>query len=66
MKKLLVITSLFTFILLFYQCAEKGTFNNKDLDDNMIDMMMYHDNLGLYLRKGDTDNASWLLEGMDS
>ena len=29
-------------------------------------MMMYHDNLGLYLRKGNADYASWLLEGMDS
>lgn len=32
----------------------------------MEDMQMYHDNLGTSLRKGDADDASWLLEGMDS
>ena len=32
----------------------------------MGDMGMYHDNLGTELRKGEADNASWLLEGMDS
>lgn len=38
----------------------------KDLDENMLDMMVYHDNLGLYLRKKDADYALWLLNGMDS
>ena len=32
----------------------------------MLDLMMYHDNLGLYLRKKDADYSVWLLEGMDS
>lgn len=32
----------------------------------MGDMGMYHDNLGTALRKGNADNASWLLEGLDS
>ena len=32
----------------------------------MGDMGMYHDNLGTELRNGNADNASWLLEGMDS
>lgn len=53
-------------ILLLPQCSENETMNHKDLDENMIDMMMYHDNLGLYLREGDADYSSWLLEGLDS
>jgi hypothetical protein len=53
-------------LLLAVACGGQGVKNNKDLDDNMLDMMMYHDNLGLFLRKGDADYASWLLEGMDS
>lgn len=32
----------------------------------MQDMQIYHDNLGTELRNGAADNASWLLEGMDS
>lgn len=54
------------FFLMAVACGGQGVKNNKDLDDNMLDMMMYHDNLGLFLRKGDADYASWLLEGMDS
>ncbi len=33
---------------------------------NMLDMMVYHDNLGLYLRNEDADYALWLVDGMDS
>jgi hypothetical protein len=32
----------------------------------MLDMMMYHDNLGLYLRKKDSGYSLWLLNNMDS
>ena len=55
-------------VLLFSQCNSNSNSkdNNKDLRQNMGDMGMYHDNLGTQLRKGDSDNASWLLEGMDS
>jgi hypothetical protein len=44
----------------------ESAINNKDLDDNMLDIVMYHDNLGTHLRYKDADYASWLLEGMDS
>lgn len=40
--------------------------NNKDLNQNMMDLRLYQENLGDYIRKGNFDNASWLLEGMDS
>ena len=59
----------FLIVLLFSQCNSESDVtsnNNKDLRQNMGDMGMYHDNLGTELRKGDADNASWLLEGMDS
>lgn len=52
--------------LLLSRCSSRTVSNNKDLDDNMLDIRMYHDNLGLYLRKQDADYAGWLLEGMDS
>jgi hypothetical protein len=32
----------------------------------MLDLKMYHDNLGLYLRTRDADYSLWLLNGMDS
>ena len=69
MKGLLTILVFFIAILLFSQCnnnSDAVSTNNKDLGQNMIDMMVYHDNLGTELRKGDAENASWLLEGMDS
>ncbi len=58
---------LITIAILFNtSCFEPSAKNHKDLDENMIDVMMYHDNLGLYIRKGDADYALWLLSGMDS
>jgi hypothetical protein len=65
MKTWITIISLCLFIFLYGACAEP-VFNNKDLDENMIDMMVYHDNLGMYLREKNADYAEWLLEGMDS
>lgn len=66
MKTTLVISSIFCFVMLLAKCTSIEVNNNKDLDENMLDMMMYHDNLGLYLRKADADYSTWLLEGMDS
>lgn len=62
----MVIPILGAIILLLSRCSTNAATNMKDLDENMLDMMMYHDNLGLYLRKGDADYALWLLDGMDS
>ena len=68
MKRYLTTIVFFLTVLLFSQCNgnSNSVDNNKDLRQNMGDMGMYHDNLGTELRKGDADNASWLLEGMDS
>jgi hypothetical protein len=66
MKALLVLVVVIAFVVLFTQCSNNRVTNKKDLDENMIDLAMYCDNLGLYLRKQDADYALWLLEGMDS
>lgn len=65
MKALLVIFFIVGFVFLFVQCSN-GVENKKDLDENMIDLAMYSDNLGLYLRKQDADYSLWLLDGLDS
>jgi hypothetical protein len=38
----------------------------KDLDENMIDLRIYHENLGGSLKQNDLDIAEWLANGMDS
>jgi len=43
-----------------------GGNNIKDLDENMIDIRVYHENLGGDISIGDIDGAKWLLRGMDS
>ena len=66
MKALFVLFFIVGLMGLFVQCSSTGSQNNKDLDENMIDVAMYCDNLGLYLRKQNADYALWLLDGMDS
>lgn len=66
MRKCWLLLCLFLILLVFTECGGRPHNNHKDLDDNMLDLMMYHDNLGLYLREHDADYAAWLLEGLDS
>ncbi len=68
MKIYVAILTLLLTVLLFSQCKshDEVVGNNKDLAQNMQDMMLFHDNLGTKLRKGELDEASWFLEGMDS
>lgn len=69
MKIFIVIGGMLFFVICFTRCNNVNSrelANMKDLDQNMLDLMMYHDNLGIYLRKGEADYSSWLLEGMDS
>jgi hypothetical protein len=57
------------FFLLITMCNPLGqdnVKNMKDLDENMIDLRMYHENLGDAIRKQDQDDAIWLQTGMDS
>ena len=68
MKILYLIFSLL-FILSANYCnpvIENESVNIKDLDENMIDIRVYHENLGGDLKTGDIDGAKWLLTGMDS
>lgn len=66
MKKVLIILGLVFLVGVLSQCNTQHENSMKDLDQNMLDLAMYHDNLGIYLRKNEGDYASWLLEGMDS
>jgi hypothetical protein len=57
------------FFLLIIGCNPFGgssVKNIKDLDDNMIDIRMYHENLGDAIVKTNRDEALWLYAGMDS
>lgn len=69
MKYWVVIIALSAAVTMFSRCnnMNAGAMDNmKDLDQNMLDLVMYHDNLGIFLRKGEADYSSWLLEGLDS
>lgn len=66
MKALLVLLTVLVLVLLLVQCSNNYVQNKKDLDENMLDLAMYSDNLGLNLRTEDADNALWLLQGLDS
>jgi hypothetical protein len=46
--------------------SKDGAKNIKDLDENMIDLRMYHENLGDAIVRQDQDIALWLETGMDS
>jgi hypothetical protein len=66
LKSTFVIVVLASIVMILSHCNYRQVNNIKDLDENMLDMMVYHDNLGLYLRNKDADYALWLLNGMDS
>ncbi len=53
-------------IVLVAACNSNNATTIKNLDESMIDMRVYHDNLGRYLRNKDADYSLWLLQGMDS
>ena len=47
-------------------CRQARPQTIKDLDENMLDLRIYQENLGDELKAGRLSDASWLLEGMDS
>ncbi|HEX5152589.1 MAG TPA: hypothetical protein VFW07_14160 [Parafilimonas sp.] len=54
-------------ILIFIMgCANTEVKNNKDLEQNMMDVKIYQENMGDHIKAKDLEDASWLLEGMDS
>ena len=66
-----VIYSILTvsFLSAFYTCTIKENpevKNIKDLDENMLDIKMYHELVGDELRAGDLADANWFLSGLDS
>jgi hypothetical protein len=66
-KKVLVmavISLLATFTSCYFTVDDKHYI--KDLNDNMIDLRAYHENLGDALKQNDMDIADWLATGMDS
>jgi len=57
------------FLLVFITCTVKdapAVKNIKDLDENMIDLRMYHELMGDELRIGDMEDAKWFKSGLDS
>jgi hypothetical protein len=63
----LIVSSLL--LLAFLTCTIKedaGVINIKDLDENMIDIRVYHELMGDELRKGNIADAQWFFTGMDS
>lgn len=53
-------------IILVTGCAKKVVNNNKDLEQNMMDVKLYQENMGDLIKAKNLEDASWLLEGMDS
>ena len=66
MKLFIVIFFLLAALYLFNGCNTQASVNMKDLDENMLDLRTYHENIGYYIQEGDADYALWLLQGMDS
>ncbi len=53
-------------LLIFSSCRDERPLTIKDLDENMLDLKIYQENLGDELSAGRLQDAVWLLEGMDS
>lgn len=45
---------------------EEEATNYKDLEQNMMDLKLYQENMGDELKRGRLADAGWFLEGMDS
>jgi hypothetical protein len=53
--------------LLFPACHRRSDVKNmKDLDENMMDLRVYQENLGDQIRSGKLKDGEWLLTGLDS
>lgn len=47
-------------------CQHSQVVNMKDLNENMLDLRIYQENLGDEIKSGKLQDAEWLLAGMDS
>ena len=51
----------------FCSCQEEAEITHyKDLEQNMMDLKIYQENLGDQVKAKNLEDASWFLEGMDS
>ena len=57
---------LFLVLLFIPGCSEEEVQNNKDLEQNMMDIRIYQENLGDQIKGKNLFEASWFLERMDS
>ena len=55
-----------TCLMILIACQDNRPLTIKDLDENMIDLKIYQQNLGDELKAGRLQDAIWLLDGMDS
>lgn len=63
-KKFLIIPVLL--LICNYSCNDDRPYTIKDLDENMLDLKIYQENMGDELQAGRLKDAVWLLDGMDS
>jgi hypothetical protein len=59
-----IIGIIFCMITGFTGCHNQTTI--KDLDENMLDLRIYQENLGDMIKEGRLKDAEWLLQGADS
>jgi hypothetical protein len=59
-----IIGIIFCMIAAFTGCHHQTTM--KDLDESMLDLRIYQENLGDMIKEGRLQDAEWLLEGTDS
>lgn len=52
--------------LIFAGCQTEQTVTIKDLDETMIDLRAYQENMGDEIKAGRMKDAGWLIDGMDS
>ena len=57
----------FILLLIFAPaCSQEQVKNMKDLDQSMLDLKIYQENLGDHIRDGRLEDGQWLLDGLDS
>lgn len=66
MMKYFIVALLFCFLTFLISCEQEEIKNMKDLNENMLDIRIYQENLGDQIKEGQLEDAVWLLEGMDS
>jgi hypothetical protein len=58
--------SIIILLILFAGCSDDRPLTVKDLDEVMIDLRAYQENLGDEIKAGRLKDAEWLAYGMDS